>query len=185
MRSFIGIGLDEQTRREIVAFTAPLREAGLPVRWVAESNLHLTVQFLGEIYLPQQEAITAALRSPPLGVSPFTLRFQGAGAFLRGTDVSIVWVGVELARELMLLVARLGERLAPLGFPPEARPFTPHLTVGRARGTCPAARLEPALKTLENRPVSQLEVSGFTLYQSRMDSGGSASYTSLQEFAFG
>ncbi|HNX96341.1 MAG TPA: RNA 2',3'-cyclic phosphodiesterase [Candidatus Aminicenantes bacterium] len=184
MRSFIGIGLDERTRGEIVAFTAPLQKLGLAVRWTPEANLHLTLQFLGEIDGPQQSAITAALAAPGLDIPPFSLRFRGAGAFQRNGEVSIVWIGSEPCPELLRLVARLGERLTPLGFPPESRPFTPHLTVGRSRGRCPGARLEPTLQALAARPVTSVAVTGFSLFQSRMQPGGSV-YTPLREFPLG
>ena len=54
----------------------------------------------------------------------------------------MVWVGVtgEVDR-LSQLQQRLESNLAPLGFVPESRPFTPHLTLARLRdGATPDER---------------------------------------------
>ncbi len=54
----------------------------------------------------------------------------------------VVWVGVsgELAR-LSQLQKSIESRLAPFGFTPEARPFSPHLTLARVREQASADEL--------------------------------------------
>jgi 2'-5' RNA ligase len=58
----------------------------------------------------------------------------------------VVWLGLagELA-PLAALAAEIGRRLAPLGYAPEDRPFSPHLTLGRARDGRGAAGVAGAL----------------------------------------
>ena len=47
----------------------------------------------------------------------------------------MIWAGLQgPGREpLIELAARLERALAPLGFPPEGRPLTPHVTLGRVK----------------------------------------------------
>ena len=46
----------------------------------------------------------------------------------------MIWVGLAGDLEkLDKLQKNIGANLTPLGFPPETRPFTPHLTIGRVR----------------------------------------------------
>jgi 2'-5' RNA ligase len=44
----------------------------------------------------------------------------------------VLWVGVDAEPALELLQDRVERHFAPLGFPTEARPFRPHLTLARA-----------------------------------------------------
>jgi 2'-5' RNA ligase len=43
----------------------------------------------------------------------------------------VIWVGIEAPSELAALQHGLEAELARLGYAPEERPFSPHLTVGR------------------------------------------------------
>jgi 2'-5' RNA ligase len=46
--------------------------------------------------------------------------------------VNVVWVGLnDTEKRLARLQARCEELISPLGFPPEGRGFTPHLTIAR------------------------------------------------------
>ncbi len=60
MRAFLGIGLPAGTREAIVSAIAPVRGLHAPVAWTAPENLHITLNFLGEI-LPERVALLAAV----------------------------------------------------------------------------------------------------------------------------
>ncbi len=75
-------------------------------------------------------------------VPPFRLELTESGVFPDLRQVRVVWVGLggELDR-LRLLQQRLESNVSPMGFPAEARAFTPHLTLARLReGALPAER---------------------------------------------
>ena len=68
------------------------------------------------------------------GISPFPLEVEGLGVFPNLRRVQVVWVGVSgEVDKLAQLQQRLESNLAGLGFAPESRPFTPHLTLARLR----------------------------------------------------
>jgi 2'-5' RNA ligase len=130
MRLFIALDLPEPVRAALAG--AQARLFGHPVRWADVAGLHLTLQFLGEV--------EASLVEPLLGaLVPFTdarvdLALAGLGAFPNLRQPRVVWVGVGGDRAgLAELQAAVVAATAPLGFTPEARPFTPHLTLGRVR----------------------------------------------------
>lgn len=78
-------------------------------------------------------AITAALRGVSRRVRPFAFDLVGVGVFPDRRRPRIVWVGVREASGVLVALQRsVGEALTPLGFPPEARSFSPHVTIGRA-----------------------------------------------------
>jgi 2'-5' RNA ligase len=121
VRLFVAVNLPEALREAIHAAAKPLRDAGLPVKWVGPEALHLTLKFLGEV------------KEGRVSVRSFTLGVGGFGGFPTGVLARVLWVGCEPAPPLELLQDGVERGYAALGFPVEGRPFRPHLTLGRAR----------------------------------------------------
>ncbi len=137
-RLFVALEPSDAVRRRIAAVAEDLRrvsgKAAQEVRWVAEENVHLTLQFLGAVPEERVADVAAAIAAAAAAARPLSLEVKGAGGFPNARRPRVVWLGLggDLAA-LSALAADLGRRLAPLGFPPEARPFAAHLTLGRAR----------------------------------------------------
>lgn len=109
--------------------------AGLPhnaVRWVRSAGIHLTVRFYGETKSEQVAALQASLAKAIAGLSPIELKLNGLGVFPNAVAPRVVWVGVagDVAMVAKIQTALENEARA-VGFRPETRPFTPHLTLGR------------------------------------------------------
>jgi len=135
VRSFIAIELPDELKLGLSQLQAQLKTGKqLPVKWVDPYRIHLTLKFLGNISTDKISEITRAIEMATRGVSPLYLEVKGLGAFPNLRRVQVVWVGVsgELAK-LSQLHQRIESNLAPLGFAPESRPFTPHLTLARLR----------------------------------------------------
>jgi len=135
VRSFIAIELPDELKLGLFQLQAQLKTGKqLPVKWVDPYRIHLTLKFLGNISTDKISEITRAIEVATRGVSPLYLEVKGLGAFPNLRRVQVVWVGVsgELAK-LSQLHQRIESNLAPLGFAPESRPFTPHLTLARLR----------------------------------------------------
>jgi 2'-5' RNA ligase len=133
VRLFVAINLPEAERTRLYDATADLRRSGLPVRWVARDALHLTLQFLGEVADARVAAIQSALEALAPQHAAFEMALGGLGAFPDVRSPRVIWAGIEAAPELLSLQRAVALRLANLGWEPEARPFSPHLTLGRAR----------------------------------------------------
>ncbi|MBI4500826.1 MAG: RNA 2',3'-cyclic phosphodiesterase [Gemmatimonadetes bacterium] len=147
MRLFIAVNFPDELRRGIWTASAPLRAAGLPVRWVEETALHLTLKFLGPTDPGRIADIKAALEVATRETRPFTLPFDGFGAFPSVERPRVIWVGCEGIPPLELMQHRLELEMERLGFEIEGRAFHPHLTLGRVQRDARAARLRqlPAL----------------------------------------
>lgn len=140
MRLFVAVNLPVEERGRAWVAAAPLRAAHLPVRWVGEEALHLTLRFLGEVGEAQVGPIGEMLGGAMRGARPFTVGLGGIGAFPSLTKPRVVWVGIERHPALELLANDVELALMALAFEPELRPFSPHLTLGRAeRSARPAA----------------------------------------------
>ena len=141
IRSFIAIELPEEVRKVLAHIEAQLKKGKHSgVKWVDPYSIHLTLKFLGDIAADKTGEITKAIEKSSQGISPFHLEVKELGVFPNFKRVRVVWVGIggEID-QLIQLQKRLEANLAVLGFAPESRPFTPHLTLARVReGGSPA-----------------------------------------------
>ncbi len=130
-------------------------------RAVPAANLHLTLVFLGEVQASRIAALHRA--ADRVDGRPFRLALDQVGSF---APTGVAWAGCgEPPPELLALQAALQDELAVEGFAPEARRFSPHLTLARRTGAPVAAG--------SITPVSWL-VSEWTLVESARDRGGYA-----------
>ena len=135
IRSFIAIELPAELKLELVQLEAQLKSGGqFGVKWVNPDGIHLTMKFLGNVAVDRVEGITRAMEEAARGISPFQLRVKELGVFPNFKRVQVAWVGLSgEVDKLAQLHKRIESNLTPLGFPPESRPFTPHLTLARLR----------------------------------------------------
>ena len=139
VRSFIAIELPEEIKQGLSQLEAQLKLGKQSsVKWVDPYSVHLTLKFLGNVPVNKIGDITRAIEDAVHGVSPFHLEVKDLGVFPNLRRVQVVWVGVsgQLDR-LCQLQQRIESNLAPLGFAPESRRFTPHLTLARVRDWAP------------------------------------------------
>ena len=135
IRSFIAIELPDELKLELIQLEARLKLDKQPwVKWVNPYSIHLTLKFLGNIAIDRTGEITGAIEDAVQGISPFHLEVKELGVFPNLKRVQVAWVGIsgELDK-LSQLQKRIETNLTPLGFAPESRAFTPHLTLARLR----------------------------------------------------
>ena len=119
---------------EVAGASIEERAYGQP-RWVRVDGLHLTLRFLGATPNDRQSDLAVALQASATGVEPFEVSLNGAGAFPNPSRPRVLWVGITSgAAELGVLAQKLSSELERLGWPPEDRPFAPHLTLARTDG---------------------------------------------------
>jgi len=135
VRSFIAIELPDELKLELTQLQAQLKLDKQPsVKWVDPNSIHLTLKFLGNVPADRTGDITGAMEKAVQGISPFHLEVKDLGVFPSLRRVQVVWVGISgHVERLSQLQQRIESNLAPLGFTPESRPFTPHLTLARLR----------------------------------------------------
>jgi 2'-5' RNA ligase len=176
-RLFVALEPPEPVRRRLAAAAGALRRgagaAASEVRWVNEDNLHLTLQFLGAVPEERVEAVGRAVAEAAAGARPLSLEVKGAGGFPNARRPRVVWLGLSGdVPALTALAAELGRRLAPLGFPPEARPFSAHLTLGRARDQRGAPGLGGALAAASQDEGVAWRAADLVLFESHLSPGG-------------
>ena len=188
LRTFVAVELPDQVRAAIGSAQAELRGAlgarAGAVRWVDPAGAHLTLKFLGDTPESAVPGIEVALRAALAGASAFALRTGALGCFPSGRAPRVLWLGLD--GELEPLTAARGAieaAIAPLGWPTEARPFSPHLTLGRLRpDASPAERagIGKAAGAIWPPPPTPLAVAAVSLMRSELGPRG-ARYTRLVE----
>ena len=135
VRSFIAIELPDELKLGLTQLEAQLKMSKQPwVKWVDPYSIHLTLKFLGSIAVDRISEITGVMEEAIQGILPFHLEVKDLGVFPNVRRVQVVWVGIRgEVDKLSQLQQHLESNLARLGFAPESRPFTPHLTLARLR----------------------------------------------------
>ncbi len=138
IRAFIAAPLPPIAKQELGAVVEKLAER-VPsgsVRWVKPELMHLTLRFLGETAVTKLSAVKQAIDRAAASQAPLTLVLNETGCFPNANRPRVIWLGLagEIAA-LAALKANLDERLIPLGWQKEERPFQAHLTVGRVKET--------------------------------------------------
>jgi 2'-5' RNA ligase len=140
-RLFVAVPVASEVRSAVAALMEQV--AGAPIderafgqpRWVRVEGMHVTLRFLGATPDEKQPAVGLALAAAAKGMAPFDIVLSGGGSFPNPLRPRVLWIGIEKgAAQLEGLVQRLNAVLAPLGWPPEGRPFAPHLTLARTDG---------------------------------------------------
>jgi 2'-5' RNA ligase len=178
IRAFVAVDIDSAVTARIAAAIELLKPRIPGIRWVAPQSIHLTLKFLGNIDESGIEAIGAALRSRLRLFRPFSISVKGLGVFPGPRRARVLWVGLPGAR-LQTLASGIESALQPLGFAPESRPFSPHLTIGRWRETSPApALLSAELANWQAHDFGASDVGSVRLMQSLLRPDG-AKYRAL------
>jgi RNA 2',3'-cyclic 3'-phosphodiesterase len=142
-RTFIAVELNDAMRAALAGAVARLSRALPAVRFTAPEGQHLTLAFLGELDDERLAAATEAACAATGGDAPFTLTLAELGSFGPPRAPRVLWAGVggDLAA-LTALHARLAQQLDARGFPLDARPFAPHLTLARLKAPLDPAALQ-------------------------------------------
>ncbi|MGH7798870.1 MAG: RNA 2',3'-cyclic phosphodiesterase [Candidatus Binatia bacterium] len=178
IRAFIAVTLDSKVIDKIADASTQLRPEITGVRWVTPANFHLTLKFLGSIDDATIEPIGATLREQLRLFPRFTINAKGLGVFPGPKRPRVLWVGLTGDR-LVSLASRVESALQPLGFTPESRRFTPHLTIGRWRDADRAPKsLGRQLEIWQARDFGASNVQSVKLIQSVLTPEG-ATYRNL------
>jgi 2'-5' RNA ligase len=143
---------------------------GLPgARWTAIENQHVTLNFLGWVDSSLLTRVTAAIEEVAGLHERAEVSIDGLGAFPRPRRARVLWAGLaDPAGLLPALAEDLGERLRAIGYEPEDRAYTPHLTLARFKVPRSLDGLLPDLPS----PPGSFPVDTVTLFRSRLGPAG-------------
>ena len=183
IRAFIAIDLSAeiQLRLDEVVHNYRTQLTNIPIRWVAASNIHLTLKFLGDVSLSNLNILTDMIQTEISGHHQFDISVGGSGAYPNLRQPRIIWVGVEAPPELNAIQNGIESTTGRLGYSREERAFSPHLTLGRVSRNATSQDVKAISKALETSRVGFLGatcVEKVHLYRSDLQPTG-AVYTQI------
>lgn len=174
-RLFIAVDLPAEVRKVLADQQQQLKQAKA-VRWTRPEQIHLTLQFLGDVPVEAVDAIPRALQSAVSVLPAFQFNLTGVGVFPNFKAPRIVWAGItEGAEQVALLYRAVITATRPLGFTPESRPFTPHLTIGRVQTWARLddyAQISAAIRNCPAHAAATVTVDHVTLFRSELKPSG-------------
>jgi RNA 2',3'-cyclic 3'-phosphodiesterase len=158
--------------------------SGQSINWVDLNNLHITLKFLGETPLQLIDPIIECLHEVAADSPPFPIRLQGCGTFGNFRQPRVIWLGVRNADPLISLAHTVQRKLISLGYEPEKKVFSPHLTIGRIKQLQDRHILDNLERRFRNHLFSELHVGHFLLVESFLRPQGPL-YKTIQSFELG
>lgn len=166
MRIFIGLDFGIRQKEAIRGVQDNLRKVA-EGRFTRTDNIHLTLNFLGEVDESRLKEVFAAVDEAASLTGPFSLRLGKLGYFPSGRK-KIIWMGIGENSELQNLYNGLSDILEKIGFKKEERPYSPHLTLARE------AKIVRPLAEVDMSPLignDSQEVSEITIFESTSRNG--------------
>ncbi len=143
-----------------------LRAASRGLKLVSPDHFHVTLKFLGDTEEGLVPEIESAMREAAAGIAPFTLAVRRTGGFPDLSRPRVLWVGLEGAEPLARIARSLDEHLGALGFGPESRPWSAHMTLARVRDPRDLGRALDILRGHEDDLFAEIRVEEIRLKKS-------------------
>ncbi|MBN1108346.1 MAG: RNA 2',3'-cyclic phosphodiesterase [Bacteroidales bacterium] len=142
------------------------------VKWTELSNIHLTLEFLGDTEENKITVLSEMLKEKCSGFGDFSFTLKGSGVFRSIREPRVLWLGVEQTDRLGELKKDIQGGLAEAGFSTDDKPFSPHLTIGRIRYLRKQDSLVKALEKYRDTVIQAVPVKEVILYQSILKPSG-------------
>jgi len=150
IRTFIALDTPESVKHWIQAAARKLSAVSRDkVSWARPEGIHLTLKFLGDVAESDLPAIYEAVQACAANSHPLNLSTAQIGGFPNLKKPRVLWLGLTPDAGLLKLQQELELKLAELGYPPEDKPFHPHLTAARIKFLERDSRLPEAFGKLE------------------------------------
>jgi RNA 2',3'-cyclic 3'-phosphodiesterase len=172
-RVFFALDIDEAVRGRIVASVEQLRSEPAKVNWTKPENLHVTMNFLGDLRDARIEKLREVVARSIGGWEPprdeIVFSIEPLICFPDDRRPRMIWAPVAGGSDVLSsLHAVVNRGLADGGWPSESRPFKGHVTVGRIK----SGDLRAAVEKLPAESLGTVRVSELTFYQSTLTPSG-------------
>ena len=181
MRSFLAFDIEnEAIRKKLARVQRLLAQTGADLKLVDPQNIHITIRFLGDINPNIAEKIYEEMQKTQF--TPFNVQIKGLGAFPDMRYPRVIWTGItEGADQLKRVFSQLEPSLHSLGFAPDHKGFSPHLTIARVRSGRNKAQLANFATKNTNYDFGSIKAECLRLKRSDLTPRGPI-YSTLKEY---
>ena len=180
IRSFIAFDINsELVLKRLSEVQGTLVNTGADLKMVKPQNIHVTMRFLGNITPHMVDLIHEEMKK--ISFAPFDIELRGLGAFPSLRYARVVWAGIRKgADELTNIFNQLEPRLRRLGFKPDSKGFSPHLTIARVKTGRHKAELIRCVEDMADYEFGIIKADYLKLKKSVLTPKGPI-YTTLRE----
>jgi len=180
IRSFVAFDIDnESVLKRFSEVQTTLAKTGADLKLVEPKNIHITMRFLGDIPANMVDQIHEAMKK--VSFSAFDCEIHGLGAFPDLRYARVVWAGMRRgADELRSVFNQLEPNLRQLGFKPDPKGFSPHLTLARVKTGRNKAELARCVQELADYDFGVVRADCLRLKKSVLTPRGPV-YSNLRE----
>jgi 2'-5' RNA ligase len=181
IRSFIAFDLEsDPIIGKIEDLQSIFLRTGAHLKLVEPENIHVTIRFLGNITTNMVEKIFEEMEK--IQFIPFEVKIKGAGAFPNLRYPRVLWAGItEGVIQLRSIFDQLEPRLRKLGFKPDFKGFSPHITIARVKSGRNKNELIKRVKENRELEFGTFRTECLKLKRSDLTPRG-PSYLTLKEF---
>ncbi len=134
-RTFLALDLNTEARHRLGQVQGRLADVGARVRWVDPEQIHVTLQFLGDVADEDTPELCRQVTEAAATVEAFEFELGDVVAVPPHGIMRMIWVEVgDPTARMATLHDRLNALAAGMGYKSETRRFRPHLTLGRVKG---------------------------------------------------
>jgi 2'-5' RNA ligase len=181
IRSFLAFDIENTAvLTKLANAQSQLLQTGADLKSVEPKNIHITIRFLGNITQVMVEKIFDAMMQ--VQFTPFNVQLKGIGAFPNPRYPRVIWAGMTTgAEQLKNVFNQIEPKLRDLGFTPDNRGFSPHLTIARVRSGRNKQQLVEFLTKNANYEFGAVDARCLRLKKSTLTPRGPI-YSTLNEY---
>jgi 2'-5' RNA ligase len=174
IRTFIGVIATDRVNRNVTNVVQKLTATQADYRWVDPENLHVTLNFAGNIVDTEVLEFCNLIKSAVKDFPPFEMSLQGVSAFPSTDNPRTIWIGVDEGAEVLkTLYKKLEDVLHHWGVNKDRNEYVPHMTLGRIqRGGRWNDSLLTSMHRLRNHDGGICDVDKVIVFSSYLDKSG-------------
>lgn len=135
-------------------------------RWVSPMHYHITLFFIGDVNVWMFRQIKQQLQQ--IVFDPFEINIKGTGVFPSQDNPRVIWAGVEENKSLNELQKEVSELLFSMGIEGSNTKFKPHISLAGCAPQTNPDNIQEFCKQHKNLSISNISVSEFKLFSSRL-----------------
>jgi len=177
-RGFIAI--DIPTNKKLLEMENEIKKTEADLKLVETENIHITLKFLGDTDEEKIDEIDEIMKNSVKDLKPFNIKLKGSGVFPNKNYLKVIWIGLEEIEILGEIAKKIDKQLENIGFEPEKRGFSAHLTIARVKSPRNKEKLLQIIEKYQDVEFATIDVTSVKLKKSDLTPKGPI-YTTLKE----
>ena len=171
MRTFLAFDIPEFYREQLKALLSTLSSfQNKGVKWVTPENLHVTLQFIGDIQINHLNIFANTFQNLFSNKHSFDL-FHPKLEMVPGKNPRIIWISYQVKQKwITTSIKKLRQELKSIGYQIDNKPIRFHITLGRIKNNVNEGLIKFILN--QELPETSIPISQITFYKSTLKPEG-------------